>query len=442
MVEPVFAPLSGEADGASPTVVDSMCVNCGEDGLTRLLLTKIPHYQEVILMSFRCEHCHYTNNEIQPGGRIQDKGVRYSVTIRNERDLCRQVVKSDHATLSVPEIELEIPPSSQKGEVTTVEGVLQRTVAGLEQDQPVRRIMDPDNADKIDTFVGRIHDLVGLNQEFTVIIDDHSGNSFIENPLAPAADPATKVTYYHRTKEQDHDLCLYTEDEVRDTDDPVLKKTEEEKELHDEVLQFPTNCPECNAPCETNMKMTSIPFFKEVVIMATNCDTCGHKTNEVKSGGGIEEKGRRITLRVADPTSDLTRDVLKSETCQVVIPELEFEMGGAALGGRFTTLEGLLANVEEMVETNPLFGGGDAAAPDVEKRMAAFMARLQGLKEGREPFTLVLDDPAGNSYLQNVYAPDDDPQMKIEEYERSFEQNDELGLNDMKVENYEQEQDR
>ena len=77
MVEPVFAPLSGEADGASPTVVDSMCVNCGEDGLTRLLLTKIPHYQEVILMSFRCEHCHYTNNEIQPGGRIQDKGVRW-----------------------------------------------------------------------------------------------------------------------------------------------------------------------------------------------------------------------------------------------------------------------------------------------------------------------------------------------------------------------------
>merc|ERR1719402_295487 len=141
-------------------------------------------------MSFRCEHCHYTNNEIQPGGRIQDKGVRYAVTIRNERDLCRQVVKSDHATLSVPEIELEIPPMSQKGEVTTVEGVLQRTVAG---------------------------------------------------------------------QEQDHDLCLYTKDEVRDTDDPVLKKTEssndEVKELHDEVLQFPTNCPECNAPCETNMKM-------------------------------------------------------------------------------------------------------------------------------------------------------------------------------------------
>lgn len=36
-----------------------------------------------------------------------------------------------------------------------------------------------------------------------------------------------------------------------------------------------------------------IPHFKEVVIMATVCDHCGHKTNEVKSGGGIEPQGTR-----------------------------------------------------------------------------------------------------------------------------------------------------
>ena len=53
-----------------------------------------------------------------------------------------------------------------------------------------------------------------------------------------------------------------------------------------------------------------IPHFKEVVIMATSCDYCGHKTNEVKSGGGIEPVGTRITLKVTDPT-DLNRDVLK-----------------------------------------------------------------------------------------------------------------------------------
>ena len=47
-----------------------------------------------------------------------------------------------------------------------------------------------------------------------------------------------------------------------------------------------------------------------------------------------------------------------------------------------------------------------------------------------------MDDPAGNNYLQNLYAPDEDPQLTIEEYERTHEQNEELGLNDMKTENY------
>ena len=37
---------------------------------------------------------------------------------------------------------------------------------------------------------------------------------------------------------------------------------------------------------------------------------------------------------------------------------------------------------------------------------------------------------------QNLYAPDPDPEMTIEKYERTFEQNEELGINDMKTENY------
>lgn len=44
--------------------------------------------------------------------------------------------------------------------------------------------------------------------------------------------------------------------------------------------------------------------------MATNCDACGYRTNEVKSGTGIEEKGVRIEVLVSD-TEDLMRDILK-----------------------------------------------------------------------------------------------------------------------------------
>ena len=58
-------------------------------------------------------------------------------------------------------------------------------------------------------------------------------------------------------------------------------------------------------------------------------------------------------------------------------------------------------------------------------------------KNAEREFTVILDDPLANSYLQNIYAPDPDPNMTIEVYDRDWEQNEELGLNDMKVEGYE-----
>ena len=78
-------------------------------------MTKIPHYREVIIMSFRCDWCGYQNNEIQSGSQVQEQGVSYKVKIQTAEDLSRQIVKSDYATFAVPEIDLEIPPSSQKG---------------------------------------------------------------------------------------------------------------------------------------------------------------------------------------------------------------------------------------------------------------------------------------------------------------------------------------
>ena len=44
--------------------------------------------------------------------------------------------------------------------------------------------------------------------------------------------------------------------------------------------------------------------------MSTNCDLCGYRDNEVKSGSAISEKGRRIILKVED-REDLSRDILK-----------------------------------------------------------------------------------------------------------------------------------
>ena len=54
------------------------------------------------------------------------------------------------------------------------------------------------------------------------------------------------------------------------------------------------------------------------------------------------------SLKVEEP-EDLSRDVLKSETCALRIPELDLESGGIAISGKFTTVEGLILDIKNIV---------------------------------------------------------------------------------------------
>ncbi|KAM9660002.1 zinc finger protein ZPR1 isoform 2-T2 [Trichechus inunguis] len=404
----LFRPISAEDEEQQPTEIESLCMNCYRNGVTRLLLTKIPFFREIIVSSFSCEHCGWNNTEIQSAGRIQDQGVRYTLTVRAQEDMNREVVKTESATTRIPELDFEIPAFSQKGALTTVEGLINRAISGLEQDQPMRRASEETIAERIDEFIVKLKELKQVASPFTL------------------KDEALVITHYNRTSKQEEMLGLQAE---------ASEEKPEEDDLRNEVLQFNTNCPECNAPAQTNMKLVQIPHFKEVIIMATNCENCGDRTNEVKSGGAVEPLGTRITLHITDP-SDMTRDLLKSETCSVEIPELEFELGMAVLGGKFTTLEGLLKDIRELVTKNP-FTLGDSSSPGQAEKLQEFSQKLDQIIEGSMKAHFIMDDPAGNSYLQNVYAPEDDPEMKVECYTRTFDQNEELGLNDMKTEGYE-----
>uniref|UniRef100_A0A8D1HC07 Zinc finger protein 259 n=1 Tax=Sus scrofa TaxID=9823 RepID=A0A8D1HC07_PIG len=275
----LFRPISAEDEELQPTEIESLCMNCYRNGMTRLLLTKIPFFREIIVSSFSCEHCGWNNTEIQSAGRIQDQGVRYTLTVRAQEDMNREVVKTDSATTRIPELDFEIPAFSQKGALTTVEGLISRAISGLEQDQPTRRANEEAVAERIDKFIVKLKELKQVASPFTLVIDDPSGNSFVENPHAPQKDESLEITRYSRTLQQEEMLGLRVS----------------AKRGQRNVLQFNTNCPECNAPAQTNMKLVQIPHFKEVIIMATNCENCGHRTNEV---GGLHCLGRRLALKV------------------------------------------------------------------------------------------------------------------------------------------------
>ncbi|KAH8400465.1 hypothetical protein KR222_000955 [Zaprionus bogoriensis] len=433
--EPIFQEISGEQT-AELVEIESACMSCFKTGTTRLLPTKIPFFREVVLMSFKCEHCGYTNNEMQSASEIQKSGVRIELSVQSPSDLNRRVVRSDNSSVNIPEVELEIPVQSQKGEVTTVEGIIERTIAGLSQDQEKRRIEHPDEAASIDAYIDRLRQLKEVQAPFRLLLEDISGNSFIENPLAPASDPQLKTSHFARTQAQNEQLGLY---EQNHEEQHLLKPIAEDEwpieNLHGEVLQFATNCPNCQAPCETNMKLTNIPHFKEVVIMATVCSSCGHKTNEVKSGGGVEEQGVRFKLQVASK-EDLTRDVLKSETCSLSIPELDMDVGPHALCGRFTTVEGLLVAMREQLDGTFFH---DSADEPSKQQLQRFLDSFDEVLKLQRVITLVLQDPAGNTYVQSLRDDEEpDDKLTVERYDRSYEDNEELGLNDMKTENYEQ----
>ncbi|KAH0612554.1 uncharacterized protein H6S33_008934 [Morchella sextelata] len=418
-----------------PQVVDnieSLCMNCHEQGITRLLLTRIPFFREVVVMSFECSHCHFRNNEITSAGVIQERGCSYTFKVESKEDMNRQIVKSETCTSRFVELDLEIP--AQRGQLTNVEGLLSLVLEDIEQDQPKRKEIDPESYEKIAQFVTKGRDMVeGRAFPFTVKVDDPAGNSWIE-PKPDDAKGKWARHDYVRTPEMNTALGL------TDTSKEDTEKFEEDDEIRpDEVHTFPASCPSCVRPCSTHMKLVDIPHFKEVVIMSTVCHACGYKSNEVKTGGAVPSMGRIITLKVEDE-EDLARDILKSETCALTCPELNLDLTPGTLGGRFTTLEGLLQQVHDDLHQRIWGDMAEETSDSVEKetrdKWEVFFQGLRDAKSGKKKFTCILDDPLAASYVQNLYAPDPDPQLTIVDMARTKDQEDDLGISDMRTENY------
>eukprot|EP00080_Pristionchus_pacificus_P017184 PDM77204.1 hypothetical protein PRIPAC_43116 [Pristionchus pacificus] len=434
----VYAALSADDEEVQrPMEIESMCMQCEDNGITRLMCVRIPYYKAVILMSFECQHCGFHNNEIQSGEAVQEHGTEIVLKVKEQSDLRRQLVKSEYASIEVPEVELVIPAKSQPAEITTVEGVLERVTSALQSEQERRRLLDPESATKIDEFCAKLNRLRELDESWTLKLHDPTGNCFIQNPDPLHVDPRCIVSHYHRNLDETKLLGLADDDAVQEIDDdPVAEEWKNYDEVKHEILHFDTDCPGCGAPCQTLMKPTDIPFFDTVIVMATTCDRCGHKTNEVKAGGAIREQGCKLEVKIEEPV-DLARDVLKSDTCSLSIPSLDLEVGAGALCSRFTTIEGILNATKEQIEQQSKFFIGDSASSEEKTNLVALFQAFDDIVNlKRKDVTIVLDDPAGNSYIQSLTAPINDNRLTKTYYTRNFEQNEELGLNDMKVENY------
>ncbi|KAL7624143.1 nucleolar zinc-finger protein [Parahypoxylon ruwenzoriense] len=426
-----------KTDGEEKVVeeIESLCMNCHENGTTRMLLTSIPYFREVILMSFSCDKCGFHNSEIQSAGTIQPKGSSYLLRLTDMPDFERQVVKSDTATVKIIELDLEVPAG--RGQLTNVEGILTTIIDDLELGQEARKEQAPQVYTKIDEIIkkGRAM-LAGEAFPFRLSVDDPAGNSWITPNVRDGVGKWEKREYV-RTPEQNEALGLAATEPAAGTG----QATPDDEIIPDQVYEFPATCPGCMHPCTTKMKMVDIPHFKAVVLMSTVCNDCGYRSNDVKTGGEIPELGKKITLKV-DTAEDLARDILKSESCALECPELNLQVNPGTLGGRFTTVEGLLTQVRDDLHSQ-IFEtgtseGGDSLTADERSQWNGFFDGLDAAIKGDKKFTVILTDPLASSYVQKAVDPDqDDPQITTEDYERTDEEEEDLGLHDMKVEGYE-----
>jgi len=454
-------------------------MNCYKDGQTKLLLTKIPFFREIIITSFSCEHCGFKNTEIQSGGQLQDYGHEITLNCIRGVDLSREVVKSEWASIRIPELDFEIP-CSKKGSLNTIEGFLRQSIEEISFLQEERQKTIPEVAKQLEAFLAKLRDLADGNVfPFTFIVNDPSGNSFVKNPYAPTEDPNLKKNNYVRTKEQMNAMGFYPEHDSNNKENTApngLQPIQEEEEksngyvqkpeyrgirkesneaqgefekniahrfdftkpmtedVKGEALEFEVPCHSCQKMGTCSMCTTSIPYFKEIIVMSFLCNYCCAKSTEIKTGGSISQYGKKLTLTV-EKLDDLKRDVFKSETAILQIPQIDLELDIGTLGGVYTTIEGLIDKIVENLRDNNPFCG-DSAESDIKTRLSTFFKNMEELKLVKNPYTIIIDDPLNNSFIQNPYYPENDSQIKIETYQRTYEQNEEFGLNDLKTENY------
>ncbi|KAJ9613097.1 nucleolar zinc-finger protein [Cladophialophora chaetospira] len=417
--------------------IESLCMNCHDEGMTRILPIKIPFFKEILLESFSCEHCGFKNNTVKSAGPIQEKGAKFIFRLDNTGDFQRQIVRSDTGIFRIEDIGLETPPAP--GQFTNLEGLISKIKTDLENDQPARKETSIDLYTALQAIIEKLENMLGgTGFPFTVSLDDISGNSFIE-PSTEDKGSKYNRTDYLRSHAQNVQLGLVVDDD-EEADGHAMDGVDI---IDNEVYELHSECPACGKPCTVNMKKTNIPHFKEVIIMATVCDHCGYRTSDVKTGGAIPEKGKRITLEVRT-LEDLSRDVLKSESCVLRSHELGLEVQPGTLGGRFTTLEGLLTQVRDQLHGQIYnigdedLAGGDSMAADTKSKWDSFFEKLNAAIKAEFPFSITLEDPLANSFVQLNVDSGDDPQVKTEEYERTEEEMEDLGLKDMKTDGYEE----
>lgn len=152
-------------------------------------------------------------------------------------------------------------------------------------------------------------------------------------------------------------------------------------------------CPVCKSRISTYFNTLEIPYFGEVIVFTLNCQSCGYRKNDLFN---IYEKEPKRYIFKFDNEMDLKIRVIRSGSCKIEIPEFGtvIEPGGDS-EGYITNIEGILYRIQDiliMLEKN-------SQKKRTLDRIQNLKIDLENALEGNLNFTLILEDPCGNSAI-------------------------------------------
>ena len=169
----------------------------------------------------------------------------------------------------------------------------------------------------------------------------------------------------------------------------------------------PGACPHCNTEIEYIYQTENIPYFSDILIISAICDSCGYKYVYTQLLRVNEPARYEVAV---DTEEDLGIRVVRSMSASIEIPELGVRIDpGPACQGFVSNIEGVLDRVEQIVEGALLWG-----EEEERENARTLLEKIEGVKCGEIPITLILEDRCGNSAIiadkaqKSAYTPEPD----------------------------------
>jgi len=155
----------------------------------------------------------------------------------------------------------------------------------------------------------------------------------------------------------------------------------------------PGPCPTCGREIEYCYQTENIPYFSDILIISASCPDCGFRFTDTQMLK--QEPPARYELAVQGP-EDLSVRVMRSMQASIGIPELGVRIDpGPKCDGFVSNVEGVLDRIDGVLDSVLLWADDE----DERHKAVELKEKIALAKSGKFPFTLVIEDPSGNSTI-------------------------------------------